>query len=102
MTLVELILIALATARLTRLVTSDILTGPPRDALLRRILVKDTDVRSKLAYLLVCDWCASMYTGAATVGAWLAWHGNMWFMGALAVLAASYVTGALNSTTGGE
>lgn len=97
MTPIELILICLATARLTRLTTTDTLLDSPRAWLLTKLTPLP-----KIQYLVTCDWCASMYTGAITVGGYLAWHGNMWFMGFLAVLAASYVTGALASVTGGE
>jgi len=97
MTIVELILIALATARLTRLVTADKLTEGARNWVLRRL-----NPEGKPAYLLTCDWCASMYTSVAVVGVWHAWGESMWAMGALAVLAASYVTGALAAVTGGE
>lgn len=97
MTIVELIVVVLAGARLTRLITSDALTEGPRTWLLNRL-----DGWPRLQYLITCDWCASMYASLAVVAGYHASHANMWFMGALAVLAASYVTGALASVTGGE
>lgn len=107
MTLIHLLLIILATARLTRLVTTDVLLEGPRSRFLRW-RIKRTSVRGrgpvseggKLAYLIVCDWCASMYVGAAVAGAWWAWGDTMWLMMVYAALAASYATGFLASKTG--
>lgn len=99
MTAVMLVLTVLATARLTRLVTSDKLTGRPREAVLRWLVGRDPE--SLLAYLLVCDWCASMYTGAVVAGAWWAWGETIWFTAVTLALTASYVTGFLASKTEG-
>jgi hypothetical protein len=99
MNLLDLFLIVLATARLTRLVTTDVLTQGPRDRLVFWLADRGP-VRDKLAYLIVCDWCASMYVGAAVAGAWWAWGDTMWLMMVYAALAASYATGFLASKTG--
>lgn len=112
MTALHLVLIMLATARLTRLVTTDVLTEPVRGAATRALLVRKdikteypstrtSGFRYQLAYLIMCDWCASMYAGAAVAGAWWAWGDTMWFMMATAALSASYVTGFLASKTEG-
>lgn len=53
----SLLLRLLAVYRLTRLVVADYITEDARRALQRRLPVK-------LAYLLGCPWCASMYVGA--------------------------------------
>lgn len=100
MTPLHLFLIILATARLTRLVTTDVLLDGPRHWLLIRLADKGP-VRDKLAYLIVCDWCASMYVAMAVVGAWWAWGDTMWLMMVCAALAASYATGFLASKTEG-
>lgn len=100
MTLLHLLLILLATARLTRLVTTDVLLDPPRHWAVRRLADRGP-VRDKLAYLIVCDWCASMYVGAAVAGAWWAWGDTMWLMMVYAGLSASYATGFLASKTEG-
>jgi hypothetical protein len=89
------ILTLLAVARVTRLVTTDVITEPVRNAVVRRLLGRDPE--HKLAYLLVCDWCASVYTGAAAAGAWCAWGETMPFKGVVLALSASYVTGWLAS-----
>lgn len=100
MNAVMLALIVLATARLTRLVTTDVLTESPRMFLVAR-LVDRGPVRDKLAYLLVCDWCASVYIASAVSGAWWAWGETIWYTAVLAALSASYAAGFLASKTEG-
>lgn len=74
---------ALATARLTRLVTKDVLTKRPRAAIIRAAYrragrsehsgdpddwpVIDGDDTPKLAWLITCPWCASVYVAAGVV-----------------------------------
>lgn len=108
MTLLHLLLILLATARLTRLVTTDVILEAPRARFLRwrirrtaRGGRKPVTEGGRLAYLIVCDWCASMYVGAAVAGAWWAWGDTMWLMMVCAGLSASYATGFLASKTEG-
>lgn len=95
------ILTVLAVARVTRLITSDVLFDGPRNWALKRLINPGRlrRTRDKLAYLIVCDWCASMYVGAAAAGAYAAWHGTMPFMGVTLALAASYATGFLATIT---
>lgn len=88
MTALTLLLAALATARLTRLVTRDRITRAPRNWALRRL--PDGHL---LAYLLMCDWCVSVYMGAATAGAWWAWGDHRLYVAAVAALAFSHTTG---------
>lgn len=89
---VTFVLAALATARITRLITTDRITEAPRNALVRRL-----DPEGLLAYLIVCDWCASVYAGAAVAGAWWAWGTTTAFTVATAALAFSYAAGYLAS-----
>lgn len=91
------ILTLLAVARVTRLITTDVLTEPLRNWTVRRLLKRDPE--HMLAYLLVCDWCASVYVGGAAAGAWYAWGETMPFMAITLALAASYATGWLASLT---
>lgn len=100
MNALHLVLILLATARLTRLVTTDVLLSPPRDWALYR-LADQGPVRDKIAYLIVCDWCASMYVAPAVAGAWWAWGDTLWLTMVYAALSASYATGFLASKTEG-
>lgn len=64
---------ALATHRLTRLITLDEITRPVRSRLHDRLSVQHPDslpivrtTRKSLAYLLTCPWCVSVYAGTAT------------------------------------
>jgi hypothetical protein len=95
MDLITLLLAALATARITRLVTTDRITEAPRNRLLLRL--KDDGLAS---YLITCDWCASVYIGAAVAGAgvWAQWW--TWTMAIPAALAFSHVAGYLASKEG--
>ena len=92
MDIITIILCALATARITRLVTQDRITEAPRNAILRRL-----PDESLFAYLIVCDWCVSVYVGAgvAAVGGLVHWWS--WTMAVPAALAFSYVAGYLAS-----
>lgn len=60
----DLLLDALATYRLTRLVISDTIIDEPRARLLIHL---ETTGHPKLAYLAGCPWCLSIYVGAAVV-----------------------------------
>jgi hypothetical protein len=59
---VELAVDILATARLTRLVVDDELTAPARD------YVQGRWPSTKLAYLVTCPYCMSIWTGVVVVG----------------------------------
>lgn len=92
---ITLLVAALATARLTRLVTRDQITHPLRRAILARL-----DHDGMAAYLIVCDWCTSMYIAAAgaALGAWGgAWT---WWQAPGVMLAFSYTAGWLASKEG--
>lgn len=88
MDLITFAVAALATARITRLVTTDRITQAPRRLLLRRL-----DPEGLPAYLVVCDWCVSVYAGAAVAGTVIL-GGRIGFW-VLAALAFSYVAGWL-------
>lgn len=73
------VLVALATARITRLVISDRVTGRPRRAVQdwsearwegRQGREPDpNEWQSPVAYLLSCPWCMSVWVGAAVTAA---------------------------------
>lgn len=92
---ITLLVAALATARLTRLVTRDRITHAPRRRLLKRL-----DPDGLMAYLVVCTWCASVYTGlgVAAVGRIAGLWGWEWIVPL--ALAFSMVTGLLTSLEG--
>lgn len=93
MDLITLLVAALATARLTRLITTDRITERPRMWLLMRL-----DPEGLGAYLVTCSWCVSVYVGAGA--ATLVWAGPSWTVWPLGAFAFSYVAGWLASWEG--
>jgi len=94
-----LLLAALATARITLLITTDRITEAPRQWLVRKAVAR-AGSESLAAYLLVCNWCSSVYVGAGVAGAWWVWGEQRWFAAVCAALAFSYVAGYLNNRAG--
>jgi hypothetical protein len=94
---ITLAVAALATARITKLVTTDRITAAPRRWILRRL---DSD--GLAAYLIVCDWCVSVYTGGgvAAAGAWTGLWAWAWVLPL--ALAFSYASGWLAAREGME
>jgi hypothetical protein len=90
------IVYGLAVARLTGLATTDVLTEPLRNRLLRR-LDPDRGWHEQLAYLITCQWCASIWIAAAVIPT-AYWLGTSpWLQIPAMVLAASHVTGITSS-----
>ena len=96
-----IILTLLATARATRLITTDVLFEGIRNKAVQRLVSpgRARVLRDKTAYLILCDWCASVYTGTAAACTYAMWHATMPFMVVVLALSASYVTGFLASVT---
>jgi len=105
------LLAVLATHRVTRIVTRDQipLVAAPREAFVQRWGVYE-DAQDKhtsigglrtnlamrsLAYLWECDWCASVWTGAAVAYCTYRWVDAWWWQTALLAAAASTVTGLI-------
>ena len=63
--MLDFIIDALATHRLTRLVIEDDITADLRERVWRRHPPHD----DKLGYLLTCPWCTSMWAGFAVAAA---------------------------------
>lgn len=57
----DLAVSALATYRLTRLITTDEIFSPVRD----KIWAKHPPESSRLGYLITCNWCSSVYAASA-------------------------------------
>lgn len=87
--------LALATARISRLVTADRIFDAPRNAVIRRL-----DPDGLAAYWLVCTWCASVTVGAAVAGSWALWGSHQWFTLITCALAFSHIAGFLASKEG--
>lgn len=93
--MISLALTALAVARVTRFVTTDRIFLAPRRWLITRL-----DREGLMAYLIVCDWCVSVYAGAAGAAAWWVWGDTRAFLAVTGALAFSYVAGFLAEKTG--
>lgn len=92
------ILTVLAIARVTRLITTDMIFEGPRNWVLTRIIPvgkEESEWRSKLGYLILCPWCMSIYVGAVAACAYAVWGETMPYMVVTLALAASYATGFL-------
>jgi hypothetical protein len=107
---------ALAVARVTRLVGEDVLLDGPRERVvawawarkygtepsleatprpLWMLVRANRGLEPKLAYLITCPWCASIYVGAVAAPLWYWLGSSPWLLVPAAALAFSYVTGFL-------
>lgn len=88
---------ALATARVTRFITTDRIFEAPRDWILDRV-----NPAGMVTYFLGCPWCVSTWVGA--VLAPIAWYGNeIPVVAIIAIaLAFSHITGLIASFTEGD
>lgn len=93
MVLLALILVTVAVARLTRLVTTDAIMLP-----FRRWVVNRTGEESPFAYLVHCSWCTSIWLSIPASIAWafLMLPMSQWWIALPAFLAMSYVCGLLS------
>jgi hypothetical protein len=98
-----IVLTILAVARVTRFITTDALFDGPRRWVISRLMPTggESAWRNKIAYLIVCDWCSSVYVGVGAAGAYWTWGETMPYMMTCLALAASYATGLLASLTNG-
>lgn len=90
MTALSVVLIVLATARLTRLVVADRITYEIRRWVQAR-------VPEHVAFLLGCPWCASPYVGALLAAVTVYQPENRVWLVVLIALAASEITGLVAS-----
>lgn len=79
------LLTALTVYRLTRLVTTDVLTAPIREWVQARY--------DRLGYLVGCDWCSSMWIAPAPVILAACWPASTAVVVALGIPAMSAVAG---------
>lgn len=92
MTALLLVLAALATYRLTRLVTADRITEPIRSRI---------EDRSEFAgYLVTCDWCLSIWIAPLPATAVVLWPDNRVVLVALVALSLSALTGIASLVEG--
>ncbi|MFI7283448.1 hypothetical protein ACIBOV_24615 [Micromonospora chersina] len=101
--LIEIAVVLLFIARVTRLVVADEITRRPREAIVRRL-----PDGSPFAYLLFCRWCLSMWIAAPAAAGWWhlsdvpRWSGYWWVDVPTVALALSYGTGLLVRAEPGE
>lgn len=89
----QLLIYALAVARLTGLVVADSITEPVRDWVLVRLDDRPATAGQALATLIQCPWCAGMWISlAAAPLAWFWGDSPVMLIPALA-LAFSQITG---------
>jgi hypothetical protein len=67
MTLLEFAILGLATFRITRLITRDVITEPIRT----RVWKKRPPESSKVGYLFTCEWCMSIWTASLIYGCFM-------------------------------
>lgn len=89
------LLTVLAVARLTRLVTADVLTTPVRERIVRRRLVERGKDDDWLVYLVHCRWCASIWIAFPAAVVEYLWAAYWPVQIGLIALAASHVTALL-------
>lgn len=77
-----------ATLRITRFLTADLLAEG-----LRGWAARTFGPDSKLAYLVSCAWCASIWVAAAVTSAAYQWGCRPWFIVVAAALSISWLTG---------
>ena len=79
------------TLRVTRFLNSDVLFEPVRDWIDERF-----GEASKIAYLISCPWCASIYVAAAAMAAAYLIGETPAFLLVAAAASASYLTGLIS------
>lgn len=87
------VLTVLSVARLTHLVTTDVILDRPRGWL----MLHGGD---KIAFGVTCAWCVSWWLGLAVAPVVYFWHRHWPIQIGLLALAASYLTGLLEQGSG--
>lgn len=88
--IVDYIILALATFRLTRLITTDVIFNGVRERIWRRFSPGD----GGLGYLITCDWCTSIWTASLVATMYTIATGPTVFV--CGILALSAAVGLLN------
>ena len=89
---ITIILVALSTYRLTRLITADRITQKLREAVIAR--------GEMVGYLATCDWCLSIWLAPIPTGLAVMFPGTRLILIGLLALSASALTGLLASLEG--
>lgn len=96
-----LVLYALATTRVTGLITADKITSKWRAALVRRLLPESPSVRVSswgwfVGTLITCSWCVSIYVGTIAAIVWYTVGDWPPLVVAVAALSFSQIAGMLS------
>lgn len=97
-TLVEWVLVALTTCRLTWLVINDKITEPIRERIIRKAGRRQD---KGIAYLITCPWCTSVWIAPLVVG-WAYVFGDGWSEVPLGVASASFVAAVVVGVIEGD
>lgn len=87
----------IAFARLIVLLTSDFITAPPRDAIVTALKERG---HNRLAYMLLCPWCISIWLAIPATPIIYAWHDSPWLFVPALGLALSAAAGFLARVKG--
>jgi hypothetical protein len=87
----------LAFARLVVLLTADMITAAPRDRLVEALLARG---HKKLAYLLLCSWCVSIWLAIPAAPIIYAYGNSPWLFVPALGMALSAAAGALARVKG--
>lgn len=87
----------IAFARLTVLLTMDMITARPRDAAVTALKERGHDM---LAYLLLCPWCVSIWLAIPAAPIIYAYGNSPWLFVPALALALSAAAGALARVKG--
>lgn len=88
----------LAVARVTQFLTKDKLIEQQRRTLIRRGCGNDPEIdcAKTWPWLLVCDWCMSIWVAAPAAVIWFYWPTAPWSLIPAIWLAYSHVTGMIS------
>lgn len=89
----QLLIYALAVARLTGLVTADAITEPARDWLIVRLDDRPATLGAWITSLIECPWCAGMWISLAAASPVWFWGGSPFMLVPAIALAFSQATG---------
>lgn len=93
----QLLVYALAVARMTGLVVADSITEPARDALIGWLDDRPATLGSFIAALIQCPWCAGMWISLAAAPLVWYWGDTPVMLIPAIALAFSQVTGMISS-----
>lgn len=92
----QLLLYALAVARVTGLIVADSITEPVRDRLIGWLDDRPATLGSAVATLITCPWCAGMWVSMVAAPLVWFWAGSPVMLIPAIALAFSQITGMIS------